>query len=143
MPYDIQCTNRDCGRVTNADDIVKLIDGGHLDAKGWIRCKACNGRGFINRWFDGPRFFSRESDSSFGIFLKAVVKLPRVGNKERNFAFLASLQADEPPEYVWPCCYYEDDKGMWRVCSGPFLRAADVVGLASMLGESGFDILQQ
>ena len=133
MPYDIQCTDSDCGKVTSVDDIYDLIYR-HLSKDGWIECPVCGGRGFIDSWNEGWRSFRQEkSDTGSKLYLKAIIKLNRLpttndaDSMPRNFVFLVSYRKDAPPDHIWPVRYYKGGDDQWRVSlRGPLLSLREV-----------------
>lgn len=132
MPYYIQCTDSDCGKVTSVDDISDLIYG-HLSEDGWIECPVCDRRGFIDSWDEGGRRAFRQDKSLPGPkkYLKAIIKLHRSppladGSQERNFVFLVSRGKAEPPDHIWPARYWKDGTDQWRVFWGPLLSLSEV-----------------
>ena len=128
MPYDIQCTDSNCGKTTSVDDILDLIYR-HLSKDGWIECPVCGGRGFIDSWSEGRRGF-RQDKSLPGSkrYLKAIIKLNRLpppdddGSMPRNFVFLVSYRKDAPPDHVWPAQYWKDGTDQWASVLGPIVE---------------------
>ena len=74
--FKIQCSSSDCGKITDAGDVNDLIYKCRDSKDGWIRCRSCGERGFINKWTLAGRRGRHDSDGFW--YLKAIIKLHRL-----------------------------------------------------------------
>ena len=117
--WKISCTNSDCGRVTEPDNIAELTkpENGYLDDQGWFLCEWCRGRGCISKTFT-----IQEGGAPWKPCLKGIIRPNGYeGNTYQPFAFLVSDSPQEHPDQVW-FCYYKDTRkigGRLKMGHGP------------------------
>ena len=99
--WAIKCTNSECGKVTEPDNIVELMgsENGYLDDQGWFLCEWCGSRGYIEKTFK-----SQEGGDPWSPYLKGIIRPNGYeGDSYQPFAFLVSYSQKDPPEDVWFC----------------------------------------
>jgi hypothetical protein len=104
MAYYIKCLNQECGKVSQASNIVDLLDN-KTDSEGFFLCDHCKSRGYIEKTFQ-----LQEADTTWNPFLKGAIKLGALDDTYQPFVYLVSYKKDTSPEDFW-FCYYKDTRG--------------------------------